>query len=452
MPLLRLIAENVGPFDKLDIDFSDGHGKPQVGPQILAGVNGSGKSTVLRAIAWAQWWGLAGFPEKEWVHFLRGPESRVLVQVLFGGEIYINAGTRDTTSGWEERLEAWVRSRQVGGKIGLVHTLGASRGEPLARRPNVLNQGPLIAAYAPARTLSYVHSLQNTEIVTGPTIGCFGFESTVQNMAIQRWVVDLFSRKALARERGQQFDSYDQTLTRLQEALKLVCDDSDIQLDVELGPILEPRLNFHGKKLNFSQLSDGIRTTIGWLADFMMRQDQLESTDGAKAATDGILLLDEIDIYLHPRLQRTLLPAIRKALPDVQIIATSHSPFVISSCADACIHVLTLDEQGVAHACPPQKAPFGASVTATLKDIFGVESRFDVQTEANLKTWDTLKREEAVGKLTPAKQKQLTALTKKLSERSEELRLIVRPPAPMAANVLSSLTGHRAQKRRAKLG
>ena len=164
---------------------------------------------------------------------------------------------------------------------------------------------------------------------------------------VQRWLVDLFNRRALAKERGQQFDSYEQTLTRFQDALRLVCDDTEIRVDVELGPIIEPRLNFHGQKLNFSQLSDGIRTTMGWLADFMMRQDQA-------AAAAGILLLDEIDIYLHPRLQRTLLPAMRKALPDVQIIAASHSPFVISSCRDARIHVLTLDKRGVARACPPQ--------------------------------------------------------------------------------------------------
>jgi predicted ATP-binding protein involved in virulence len=284
------------------------------------------------------------------------------------------------------------------------------------------------------------------ESLSDPTDSCLGFESTVQNRAIQRWLVDLFSRRALAKERGQEFESYEQTLTRFQDALKLVCGDTGIRVDVELGPILEPRLNFHGKKLNFSQLSDGIRTTMGWLADFMMRQDKAAATMGAKAAREGILLLDEIDIYLHPRLQRTLLPAMRKALPNVQIIATSHSPFVISSCKDARIHVLTLDERGIAHASPPQDAPFGESVTATLKDIFGVESRFDVQTETDLKAWDNLKREEAVGKLTPAKRKQLETLSQELSERSEELRLIVKSPSPLPSSVLNSLTGHPVRK------
>jgi hypothetical protein len=79
---------------------------------------------------------------------------------------------------------------------------------------------------------------------------------------VQRWWVDLFSRRALAKERGQEFSAYEKALARLQAAVKLICGDSDINLDVEFGPIIEPRVVLHGKKLNFSQLSDGVRTTV----------------------------------------------------------------------------------------------------------------------------------------------------------------------------------------------
>ncbi|MGD0869446.1 MAG: AAA family ATPase [Bryobacteraceae bacterium] len=445
---MRLIAENIGPFERLDIDFSDGHDRPHLGPHILAGVNGSGKSTVLRAIAWAlSWWGY-GFPEDEWRHFLRGPKSRALVHVAPEHDPpYIIAVTVGLDGEWEE-LQNLVRSLGLG---GLADETGDCRSGPCWSRfgggssPN--KKHPFtVGAYAPVRALSYVDTPAKMESLRRSTDDCLAFEATVQNRAIQRWLVDLFSRRALAKERGQEFDSYEQSLTRFQDALKLVCGNDDLRMDVELGPILEPRLNIHGKKLNFSQLSDGVRTTVGWLADFMMRQDQTELTNGAKSAGEGILLLDEIDIYLHPRWQRTLLPATRKALPKVQIIASSHSPFVISSCPDSRIHVLTLDESGVAHASPPQAAPFGESVTATLKDIFGVESRFDVQTEGDLKVWDNLKREEAVGKLTQSKRKQLDTLSENLSERSEELRLIVRSPNKLRANVLNSLTGQAARK------
>lgn len=445
---MRLIAENVGPFERLDIDFSDSSGKPHRGPHILAGVNASGKSTVLRAIAWALSWSEYGygFPEEEWRHFLRDPKSRALVHVAPEQDAPYVVAVTTGSDGWWEELLSLVNSLGLEGPSD--ETSDSSSGASWGRfgaRPGKRHPFAM-CAYAPARVLSYVNSPAKMESLRRPTDDCLGFESTVQNRAIQRWLVDLFSRRALAKERGQEFDSYEQTLTRFQDALKLVCDDTEIRVDVELGPILEPRLNFHGQTLNFSQLSDGLRTTMGWLADFMMRQDQTEASNGAKSAGRGILLLDEIDVYLHPRLQRTLLPAVRRALPNVQVIASSHSPFVISSCRDARIHVLTLDERGVAHACPPQDAPFGESVTATLKDIFGVESRFDVQTEKDLKDWDNLKRADAIGQLTQAKRKQLETLSRDLSERSEELRLIVRTPGTLPANVLNSLTGRSARK------
>src|SRR5579863_2785081 len=88
MPLVRLIAEGVGPFERLDLDFSDGNGKPHLGPHILAGVNGSGKSTVLRTIAWVMGVGRLGFRVDDWLQLIKGyADSRALV-VLDGG----NAG------------------------------------------------------------------------------------------------------------------------------------------------------------------------------------------------------------------------------------------------------------------------------------------------------------------------------------------------------------------------
>jgi predicted ATP-binding protein involved in virulence len=129
----------------------------------------------------------------------------------------------------------------------------------------------------------------------------------------------------------------------------------------------------------------------------------------------------------------------RKALPDVQIIASSHSPFVISSCPGSRVHVLQVDERGRAHARPPVDAPFGQSVTATLKDIFEVRSRFDIQTERDLDTWNVLKRKEASGALRPAEKKRLERLTRDLSERNEELRLLVNSPPKLSRRLVESL-------------
>src|SRR5579862_503110 len=52
MPITHLFAEGIGPFKRIHLDLRGADGDPALGPHILAGVNGSGKSTVLKAIAW----------------------------------------------------------------------------------------------------------------------------------------------------------------------------------------------------------------------------------------------------------------------------------------------------------------------------------------------------------------------------------------------------------------
>jgi ABC-type glutathione transport system ATPase component len=152
-----------------------------------------------------------------------------------------------------------------------------------------------------------------------------------------------------------------------------------------------------------------------------------------------VLLLDEVDAHLHPRWQRSILPSIRQALPNVQVFATSHSPFVIASCPGARIHVLELNEDGTAYNRPPEDAPIGESILATMKDIFGVSSRFDIETEKLLEEWNELRRSQTKGPLSPKEKTRLSALTLDLSSRSEELRQIVSPVVPISDSVVASL-------------
>jgi len=209
--------------------------------------------------------------------------------------------------------------------------------------------------------------------------------------------------------------------------------DEGVSFDVELEPSFQPRLKAFGRNLDFSQLPDGVRSTVGWIADFMMRQDRVQWDPTLGDKRPGVLLLDEVDAHLHPLWQRKLLPAMRKALPDVQILVTSR------------VHVLELDANGRAHARPPVDSPIGESVTTTLKEIFGVDSRFDVQTERELDEWNTLKKREVAGSLPVAERSRLKELTVTLAERSEELRSIVASPLTIPETVLRSLTADEAK-------
>ncbi len=83
----------------------------------------------------------------------------------------------------------------------------------------------------------------------------------------------------------------------------------------------------------FHLLSDGYRNLLGMVADIAFRSAVLnpQFEDQAAAKTPGIILIDEVDLHLHPKWQRQVVPLLLKAFPQIQFVATSHSPFIIQS-------------------------------------------------------------------------------------------------------------------------
>ena len=88
-----------------------------------------------------------------------------------------------------------------------------------------------------------------------------------------------------------------------------------------------------GHAAPWSELSDGYHVFIALVADIARRAVMLNEFDGAEAPkrVEGVVLIDEIGLHLHPRWQRTALPSLRDAFPRLQFIITTHSPQVLSS-------------------------------------------------------------------------------------------------------------------------
>jgi len=83
--------------------------------------------------------------------------------------------------------------------------------------------------------------------------------------------------------------------------------------------------------LRFKNLSDGYRNMIGMVADMVYRCIQLNPglKENVLTETEGIVLIDELDLHLHPEWQRRVISDLKRIFPKVQFIATTHSPFII---------------------------------------------------------------------------------------------------------------------------
>lgn len=104
-------------------------------------------------------------------------------------------------------------------------------------------------------------------------------------------------------------------------------------------------------------LSQGYKTLIAWLAD-VVGQILLEAGEPVDAAEmEGLVLIDEIDVHLHPTWQLRLIPALKQVFPRLQFIATTHSAMVLPALAAEEVILLSQDEQGSVVARPSSHSP-----------------------------------------------------------------------------------------------
>lgn len=100
-------------------------------------------------------------------------------------------------------------------------------------------------------------------------------------------------------------------------------------------------------RLSYGQLSDGYRNLVGMVADIAYRCIQLNPHLGELAVTEtpGVVLIDELDLHLHPNWQKTVVRDLKQAFPRMQFIATTHSPFIVQSLGEN--ELLNLDREVV---------------------------------------------------------------------------------------------------------
>ena len=177
----------------------------------------------------------------------------------------------------------------------------------------------------------------------------FRYDAPLQNPElIVRRLVDAARRKG---QGGAQ--AANRILTYIKKLLKdvLQLDDQD---EVELT---RTGITIRGRwgRSDLSSLGDGYRSTVTWILDllswwFLRSSHRREAKDPTNI--HGIVLIDEIEQHLHPRWQRSIMRLLTESFPDVQFIATTHSPLVASGCEGIPVHRLNQGKHDVV-------APFG---------------------------------------------------------------------------------------------
>lgn len=125
----------------------------------------------------------------------------------------------------------------------------------------------------------------------------------------------------------------DKALETVKKAM-LVMLDGCTNLRVARKPKLEMKVEKNGISLNVSQLSDGEKCTMAMFGDLARRLSLANPRLDNPLLGEGVVLIDEIELHMHPSWQRSVLKQLRETFPNIQFIITTHSPIVLSEVDD----------------------------------------------------------------------------------------------------------------------
>ncbi|MBD1927298.1 AAA family ATPase [Trichocoleus sp. FACHB-90] len=128
-----------------------------------------------------------------------------------------------------------------------------------------------------------------------------------------------------------------------------------------------------GQELIVNQLSDGEKCLLAMVGDLARRLAIANPGLPNPLQGEGVVLIDEIELHLHPKWQREIIPALTRTFPNCQFIVTTHSPQVISEVKPNGIYILEATSEGVVAKRP--ESSYGRDSNRILEDLMGVPAR-----------------------------------------------------------------------------
>ena len=351
MRIDQLELTNFRCFEHRVFEFSPGF-------NVLVGENGTGKTAVLDAIAV----GLGSFVEGFTSALPRAPkklieaDARLVVQEN-GEAINVEAhwpvslgfvATRD------QQLK-WARTFQADGEVVSGWFLGslarppapafddALQGVAVGMRNSVTSGTTVdlpVLAYYRASRLWLDPTVAKDETVA-PGSRARGYESWDSSDARATRLTAWFKTQELI---AWQEKTEPRLLAVVRDAIKGCVEHcTDVRFVARYDELM---LRFGDERwVPFRMLSDGLRNMCALVGDLAYRCAELNPHLGAEATreTSGVVLIDEIDLHLHPRWQRAVVEDLRRTFPKVQFFATTHSPFIIQSLREG--ELVVLDER-----------------------------------------------------------------------------------------------------------
>lgn len=405
MRLDQLILKNYRCFEETSIDFH-----PQL--TVLIAPNGAGKTTILDGIAVAFGPYVGAFDESVGRHFEPSDIRLTRVRQTATNEMeYAPNGVSLKATGvipgglWDSLGMAGsdVWSRNLAGPTKAKTTIKdakelikyGKRQQEAVRTPGAETTLPLLAYYGTGRLWQQKKLTVGKLPRTSRTIGytdCLDSGSSYKSFAawFGYWSTNAFKGQLEASKAGRHYEptEFDHFLESVGGAVNACLAPAGWR-DIAYSFSRQELVAHHDRdgELPVALLSDGVRNMIGMVADIAFRATKLNPQFGALAAkqTPGVVLIDEVDMHLHPGWQQVVLQDLTAAFPKLQFIVTTHSPQVLSTVRRENIRIIGPDTSGKIIAIPPLAMTYGEPSGDVLHSVMMIDPQPPVQEKADLR-------------------------------------------------------------------
>ena len=378
---------------------------------VFVGVNGSGKSTVLDAIAIMLSW-----PVKRIIRSGASGSSIIENDITNGkssSSIQLSCEIDSKTIEWKlsKNRKGHAASEDKSNLLDLKDYVTAIQNQisETSEKVNI----PLFVYYPVNRAVLdiplRIRGQHNFDLLTA-------YDNALTSGANFRTFFEWFRvREDLENEKFREYQNVsikpidsqfpDPQLEAVRNALSKILPDFS-NLTVRRSP-LRMEVEKNGKRLIVNQLSGGELILIAMIGD-LARRMAIANPDSTKPLLgSGIVLIDEIDLHLHPRWQRIIVHKLLAIFPNCQFIISTHSPHVITHVQPESLFLLEQTDSGIVARKPNES--YGKNVDRVLEDLMGLETTRPDEVDSDLhsifETIDAGKLEEARSQITDLMQK-----------------------------------------------
>lgn len=366
MEIRKIRLNNVGRFTDLEVAFAPTE-KHASKVTVFVGNNGAGKTTILKSIATSLSW-LVGRIRTD-----NGGGSPIQEDVVTNGERFASIDAEVSgishPSASASATYSWTLARTLRGhkaKVNSSLTKLTELADLYRFHIGLVDDNgslPLVAFYPVERSVLDVPlTIRKSEspfdqfdgyenaLNGGVDFGRFfewfrDREDTENEQGISSAVMEQLKKisssdeKLVSELKNMHLASRDPQLNAVRSAVnKFMPDFSNLR--VQRKPRLHMAIDKLGNTLSVSQLSQGEKSLMALVGDIARRLALMNPSLKNPLKGAGVVLIDEVDLHLHPKWQRSLIQQLTETFPNCQFILTTHSPLVISDAKDVLCYVL----------------------------------------------------------------------------------------------------------------